>query len=167
MHCPVCKTHLRVIDAADLELDQCPDCHGIWFDKNELRPFIEFALEHRDDIVDAEYDTARLRFSVPGGDEHQWSCPACHGAMTKFHYAVDSNVVVDRCPICEGLWLERGDVSRLTSFFKGDPNTDRANEVYAAFVSEHGRVWSGIEGLRDFMIRFQVALSFLGIGSRG
>lgn len=149
MHCPNCKTHLRVIEAADLELDQCPDCHGIWFDRHELRPFLEFALQYRDDIDDAEYDPKRLWYSVVGNDEPVFSCPVCEAEMTKFNYAVDSNVILDRCPRCEGLWVERPEIPDLASFIKGNPAHDRLAAARAGMASLHTAFLDYMRGVRD------------------
>lgn len=150
MHCPVCKTHLRRIEAADLELDQCPDCHGIWFDKHELRPFIEFALQHRDDVEEAVYDPERSHYSIPGADEPVHKCPCCRADMTKFNYAVDSNVILDRCPECEGLWVERPEIPDLASFLRGNPAQDRLALAKAGMADLHTAFRAHMREIRDF-----------------
>lgn len=150
MHCPACKTHLRIIAAADLELDQCPDCHGIWFDKDELKPFLDFALRYRDDVQDADYDPKRLWNSVVGDGEPTYRCPVCDVEMAKFNYAVDSNVILDRCPECEGLWVERPEIPDLASFVKGNPARDRLAAARAGMVGLHTAFLDQMRDTRDF-----------------
>lgn len=44
MRCPKCGGHLEPIDRKGVQLDQCPDCHGIWFDAGEL----DVVVSHKD-----------------------------------------------------------------------------------------------------------------------
>lgn len=37
MRCPKCGGHLEVVQHQAVELDRCPDCHGIWLDAGELQ----------------------------------------------------------------------------------------------------------------------------------
>ena len=36
MNCPVCNKALETLDYENQEVDLCPKCGGIWFDKGEL-----------------------------------------------------------------------------------------------------------------------------------
>ena len=42
--CPKCGGHLATSDLHGVQIDQCPDCLGIWFDAGEL----DVVLKHRD-----------------------------------------------------------------------------------------------------------------------
>jgi hypothetical protein len=44
MRCPKCGGHLGTADLHGVQIDQCPDCLGIWFDAGEL----DVATKHRD-----------------------------------------------------------------------------------------------------------------------
>ena len=37
MRCPVCNNMMIVVERYDVELDYCINCHGIWFDFEELK----------------------------------------------------------------------------------------------------------------------------------
>ena len=41
MACPVCKTGLALSVRADIEIDYCPSCRGVWLDRGELDKIIE------------------------------------------------------------------------------------------------------------------------------
>lgn len=41
MACPVCKTGLALSVRADIEIDYCPTCRGVWLDRGELDKIIE------------------------------------------------------------------------------------------------------------------------------
>ena len=34
--CPKCGCDLREIEFHHVKIDECPECHGMWFDKGEL-----------------------------------------------------------------------------------------------------------------------------------
>jgi len=44
MRCPKCGGHLTTSDRHTVQIDQCPDCGGIWFDAGEL----DLVMKHRD-----------------------------------------------------------------------------------------------------------------------
>ncbi len=39
--CPACNTDMRLLDVAEVEIDHCPRCGGIWFDQYELESVID------------------------------------------------------------------------------------------------------------------------------
>jgi Zn-finger nucleic acid-binding protein len=41
MACPICKTGLALSNRADIEIDYCPTCRGVWLDRGELDKLIE------------------------------------------------------------------------------------------------------------------------------
>ena len=43
MICPACKNDMIVVEYQRIELDFCPDCRGVWFDKGELQLMLETA----------------------------------------------------------------------------------------------------------------------------
>lgn len=41
MKCPRCGADLRVEHYASIEVERCPECHGIWFDAHEAGKLVE------------------------------------------------------------------------------------------------------------------------------
>ncbi len=41
MACPICKSGLQLSVRADIEIDYCPTCRGVWLDRGELDKIIE------------------------------------------------------------------------------------------------------------------------------
>ena len=41
MSCPNCKIDLVMADRQGIEIDYCPSCRGVWFDRGELDKIIE------------------------------------------------------------------------------------------------------------------------------
>lgn len=62
MLCPACKTELKMSERADIEIDYCPSCRGVWLDRGEL-----------DKIIERSTPTAAAPTT------QQWGSPAGHG----------------------------------------------------------------------------------------
>ncbi|MDH3496893.1 MAG: zf-TFIIB domain-containing protein [Gemmatimonadota bacterium] len=41
MKCPRCGGDLRVEHYQGIEVERCPDCHGLWFDEGEAQRLVE------------------------------------------------------------------------------------------------------------------------------
>jgi Zn-finger nucleic acid-binding protein len=89
-------------------LDQCPRCGGIWCDRWELYPVTAEAAV-RLDAVDKEalwHPTAAA--TVP------LECPRCRACMRRFRDPVlPPDAHIERCPNCDGMWLNRGELRRF------------------------------------------------------
>jgi Zn-finger nucleic acid-binding protein len=89
-------------------LDQCPRCGGIWCDRWELYPVTEAAAE-RIDVADKD----ALHQPTPPKDE-QLECPRCRARMFRFRDpAIPADARIERCPNCDGMWLNRGELRRF------------------------------------------------------
>lgn len=105
MICPKCQYPLQTMSFDGIEVEQCANCQGIWLDLGELPairrlgdgPFGEAVGET------AVYDT----LSAP--------CPRCGGLghMTRLHDLQRPEIVLDTCPVCYGIWLDGGELTRL------------------------------------------------------
>ena len=41
MRCPKCGGHLKTELFSKVELDRCPDCHGVWLDAGEIEAVVD------------------------------------------------------------------------------------------------------------------------------
>lgn len=110
MDCPRCSTQLSVEDLKDLkisfEVDACPGCGGIWFDKGELSKI--------DKIMEPVVFEMRR---IPNKSEQLQVlyCPSCsnHPRMEKAEHPRDAKVICDYCPSCKGIWLDKGELEAI------------------------------------------------------
>jgi len=107
--CPVCKD--TQLDAqrisANIEVDSCAKCGGMWFDKGEIGEFTNFS----EDIPDFK----RL---VKEAKESAKKCPACSLGLKEMKYTGSSQLLIDYCENCSGLWLdggETGDIKKISA----------------------------------------------------
>lgn len=130
MYCPSCHNMLRTVKSRGFTLDVCLKCKGIWFDDGELIGFAE-ALEGEVESVD-KVTLFKPRKAV--GEKELpsvRSCPHCNVTMKQFNYAYDSNIFLDRCPQCGGVWTDAGEIQRVAAHLKKDPRVQAIGESLA------------------------------------
>jgi len=108
MKCPKCSDgELREMELPEnVTIDMCPKCKGIWYDRGE----VGFQQELERDIPELETVEKTKR---PTGND----CPRCADGtkLEEMRYAVESDLMIDRCPKCEGIFLDKGELSKLES----------------------------------------------------
>jgi len=105
MKCVKCDGELHRVQVADLELDQCDRCAGIWFDSREL-----------DRVLAQKSIDALRRLSSPriDLDERRGRCPRCRTAGDLVRVASTAGPIhIDTCPVCGGQWLDGGELEVL------------------------------------------------------
>jgi Zn-finger nucleic acid-binding protein len=51
-------------------------------------------------------------------------CPRCSRAMTKIN---KEDVIIDVCPSCKGMWLDSGEIEKLTGMTKSSQDKQKNN----------------------------------------
>ena len=104
--CPNCAETLVEQGLAGERVDRCPTCSGIFFDQGELEAILGLVhLVHEVSIDEAEID------HVPAVERaREMRCPADGEAMDP---EVLGTVVLDRCPACDSIWLDGGEITAL------------------------------------------------------
>jgi uncharacterized protein len=108
MNCPRCHhPSLQPRTESGIEIDQCPQCHGLWLDMLELERLLD--VDARSLIEDDR------RFgAMAGAADSRIHCPRCRGTyMIKINSLVRSGTILDSCTVCFGTWLDAGEYSRL------------------------------------------------------
>jgi hypothetical protein len=106
MDCPVCRNALITLALAEVEIDHCIECGGIWLDGGEL------------EILIGDKDKARRTIDAlvlaPRSEERLYRCPLCDKKMEKVVVgSTPPTQVIDRCPRGEGLWFDRGELKQI------------------------------------------------------
>jgi membrane associated rhomboid family serine protease len=90
---------------------------------------------NRPDLPDADLELHRDVVSIDRVEEASRTCPGCGKPMDKLNYAYDSNVILDRCLSCLGVWVDGDEIEQLVIHRKGNPRLD----VIGAAVVQHDR----------------------------
>lgn len=96
-----------------IQLDQCAKCGGMWCDKWELFP-VDPEEADRLETVDEKLLTAPV-----GLTRTALYCPRCTAKLAVFNDPLlPKQIELQRCSRCEGIWLNRGQLSRYKSYQK-------------------------------------------------
>ena len=122
MKCPACSNVLRKASCESGLLRVCTNCKGIWFEAGQFADFIR-RLSAKDEVPFDKIKLFEHRDALSKYElkEDTRLCPQCGEELRKINYASDSNVFVDRCPGCGGIWADGGEVVSIASYVKSDP----------------------------------------------
>ena len=121
MHCPKCPdVEMAEEVVADVSIDRCPNCHGMWLDMLELEKLLE-ASPRSLLAEDAHF------MPVKGDPGERLQCPRCQGTyLIKLNSRQRPGTIVDSCTVCFGTWLDAGELTRLA-------HADLAGRLKAVF----------------------------------
>jgi Zn-finger nucleic acid-binding protein len=153
MNCPNDNENLKRVLFHNVEVDYCPKCFGIWFDKDELR----LAKDNKDknlNWVDVNLWRDKLKFEI---SPIQKKCPVCRISFVEVAYD-RSKTKVDFCKKCEGIWLDRGEFKQIINYLKNKSDYEILNFYSKNLVSELWEVFSGPETFRSELEDFLTLL---------
>ncbi len=127
MDCPVCKNAMIVLELAEVEVDFCTDCGGIWLDAGELELLLadpQQAKELLDSFkIDADF-AEKLR-----------KCPICLKKMQKIIAGSSTPaLLIDKCTKGDGLWFDKGELEDILN----TGSFDRENKVVKLLADMFG-----------------------------
>jgi uncharacterized protein len=132
MLCPACKNEMIVVEYHHTELDYCTVCKGVWFDNVEMDLMLKtLGLEKPDYLLEnllyhPEADTT----------EKRRKCPICGKAMKLINVSDKTNVIIDICPVGDGLWFDNGEVVRMVKQLAAEHGAGGEEERVFNFLGE-------------------------------
>ena len=102
MDCVRCTSALRKEKVHGVEVDACPERHGLWLDVAEL-----------DRIEDKGFNEDELKGSLIFRQVTvNERCPHCREQLERFQYRLN-DLHLDFCPREHGYWLDAGEDARI------------------------------------------------------
>jgi len=144
MECPNGHKKLENILFHHVEVDYCPDCLGLWFDKNELI----YAKDDKDSELNwLDFDIWRDkgRFEILISNR---KCPVCRIQFVQINYD-ESKVKIDFCKNCEGIWLDRGEFKQIIIYLKSKADYEILHRYTKNLISELWEVFAGPQKFRE------------------
>jgi hypothetical protein len=132
MDCPVCGNAMITLELAEVEIDYCSDCGGIWLDRGELEML----------LGDAEQAGELLRSFRPakGCREKPRRCPICLKKMRKVLVgSAPAPVLIDKCVRADGLWFDKGELQTILNSAK----LDKDSKIQKLLAEMFGETVSG------------------------
>jgi Zn-finger nucleic acid-binding protein len=103
MDCPACGNAMITLELADVEIDHCVGCGGIWLDAGELELLMDEPRKARELLHSFHED--------PSSSEKPRKCPICDKKMAKIVVGHAAPVLlIDKCRRGDGLWFDRGEL---------------------------------------------------------
>jgi len=94
------------LELADVEIDHCTDCAGIWLDAGELELLLgqpQKAKQLLDSFKVDSHSTEKAR-----------KCPICLKKMQKIIIGLSTpTLLIDKCPKGHGLWFDKGELQDI------------------------------------------------------
>jgi Zn-finger nucleic acid-binding protein len=113
MDCPVCENAMITLELADVEIDYCTDCGGIWLDAGELELLLDNPQQAKQTL-----DSFRIDAECP---ERPRKCPICRKKMQKIVVGdAPPTLLLDKCARGDGLWFDKGELQDIFSKAKLD-----------------------------------------------
>lgn len=144
MLCPVCKTKLEKTVFYKTQVDYCPQCLGLWFGRDELRQ----AKDEKDkDLnwldIDLWQDEKKFKIS-----QSRKICPICSVPLYEIKYG-DSNILVDVCNLCEGVWLDRREFKKIIDYLQRKEKYEIVNNYFKNLAKQGMEIFIGPESLKS------------------
>ena len=162
MKCPVCSVEMSPYSYGGQTIDVCPQCRGIWFDPTELNAAAREMIQNEDVSGQEAKDAFHVTPESMPGDELKKLCPRCSVSTEVFNYSYDSNIFLNKCPTCHGVWADRGELEYVVKYLKGNPAVNKYAESFAKKLVKERKQRLVSRLLKSRLLSGIVALVYLG-----
>jgi uncharacterized protein len=108
---------LREKHPSTLEIDRCPSCGGVWLDPGEMQRAEDLARKRGKGVNPAVIADLFRRTYVnarrAAAERPAIDCPSCGEVMFEREWIYGSEVKVEVCMGCSGVWLDEGELEDL------------------------------------------------------
>lgn len=156
--CPACGSNLNLYAVFSMQFEGCPKCKGIWLIKDELRKLKnkveDGSLRWLNDEIENLERISVLATKRP--------CVKCRTVKMVSAIFGKSSTLVDWCPKCHGMWLDRGEFEAITDYLKDELGHVHAKDIEKQAAADVKRIWSGgPESRLDELVDAKAAVSAL------
>jgi Zn-finger nucleic acid-binding protein len=133
MICPACKKDMIVVEYSNIELDYCLNCHGVWFDSDELELLLKCMNLDTPDLLLSQI----LASDEAETKEKKKRCPICRRKMKKTTIGEHPEIMIDVCTRQDGMWFDGGEVAELVKeLAKNKPVKKDVEQKVLSFLGE-------------------------------
>lgn len=145
--CPACRAPMTEENFASARVDVCGACAGIWFDRG--------ALARVDHKKKGAGPALKRALAVPPAAPRApgvRTCPGCAVTLVGEIQGAYPAVHLDRCPACDGIFLDGGELAvlrtrPLTAIEAGKARRRRARRRRSRAAEEQRRTDAGLIAL--------------------
>lgn len=149
MDCPNKHGQLEKVLFHNTEVDYCPECLGVWFDKNELAQ-AKNDSDKQLNWLDFDIWRDKGKFQLLPTERR---CPVCRLPLVHVMYD-DSSVKIDFCKHCQGIWLDRGEFKQIMIYLKKKADYEILHHYTKNLVLQLWEVFAGPQKFREELAEF-------------
>lgn len=112
LKCPKCGEALAALTYANIEVDRCSNCGGIWFDRGEIDNLETVPGSEAIDTGNPEIGKQMNRV------DKEVACPRCQVPMQPVLDIDEYSIWYEKCPNCSGVWLDAGEFRQYKGNFR-------------------------------------------------
>ncbi len=135
MKCPIDQCELvHKTYEENVQVDACPDCGGMWLDPRELEQIQEtFGHDYSRELAQSPDLGGRAYEMAKAKSRPEVACPKCHLTMERREHGGASQVLIDVCTQCRGVWLDKGELQALEVFYERmNAGAEQTDETFEA-----------------------------------
>jgi len=158
--CPSCGAKLNLYNIFSIEIEACPKCKGIFLDRDELRSLKDESTKGSWQTLrwmDDEVEAIEKAKAIPS----KRACPKCSNANFISTCFGDSKIILDWCPNCHGVWLDRQEFQEVLQYMTDKLNTLTSDEMKSRIYEEIKEIWNGPENKLSEILDAKAAISAL------
>ncbi|RPI18949.1 MAG: hypothetical protein EHM58_03575 [Ignavibacteriae bacterium] len=152
MKCPIDKTELENQKYESIvTADVCPECEGMFLDKGELEQIESMItddyknnLSNLPDDIEEAYEMSKQE-SAPA-----INCPKCDAEMERKEYGYSSQILIDQCTNCGGIWLNKNEIQQIELFYETSRKESEFESDEDVFIKRNIHWKSFFKDLIDF-----------------
>jgi Zn-finger nucleic acid-binding protein len=116
------------MELAEVEVDYCTGCKGVWLDAGELEIMLDDDGKAKKLINSFNTDTS--------SNETPRQCPMCDKKMEKIIVGEEKpTLLIDRCAKGDGLWFDSGELNNIFARAK----LDEGNKIKKVLADMFGK----------------------------
>ncbi|HIF30146.1 MAG TPA: hypothetical protein EYG57_05180 [Planctomycetes bacterium] len=120
MNCPNCHDILETIQYEGIAIETCGKCQGEWLDSDEIGKIarireVRFDPDERRAIA----GSTTIQGVVLEAVDRDLTCPKCGATTAPINYGGDTGIVINRCTVCRGFWLDDGELKKIQMVIEG------------------------------------------------
>lgn len=140
-HCPLCRATLVSAAAHGMPMLACSRCYGVLIEQSVFATLVSH--------IRAEARGAGRRLTPWNTKEleRQLCCPHCGQQMETYRYYGPGSIIIDRCPSCNVIWLDSGELARIANA----PGRDRGHGQADPWIGPQVGPGAGTDSDVDWM----------------
>ena len=135
--CPGCGAKLDLYSLLGIEFEGCPKCHGLWLGRDELRKLKNKVGIGELHWLNSEVDNIEQAAAIAS----KRICPQNDNGNLLSVVFGKSSVVLDWCPKCHGLWLDRGEYDKIVDYLRDKAGQSTIKEVEKEIAEDVKRLF--------------------------